>query len=57
LFVSLLDTSRLQGKCGIGEFRKMCGSSRARAFALTGNPFPEEPCCVYEPKVAAVYSH
>ena len=53
LFVSLRDTSRLQGKCGVCEFRNVCGGSRARAFALTGNPFAEEPCCVYEPRVAA----
>ena len=57
LFVSLRDTSRLQGKCGVCEFRNVCGGSRARAFALTGDPFAEEPCCVYEPKAAAVYSH
>ena len=54
LFVSLRDTSRLQGKCGVCEFRNVCGGSRARAFALTGDPFAEEPCCVYEPKAAAL---
>jgi radical SAM protein len=52
LFVSLRDTSRLQGKCGVCEFRNVCGGSRAHAFALTGDPFAEEPCCVYEPKAA-----
>ena len=57
LFVALRDTSRLQGKCGACEFRNVCGGSRARAFALTGDPFAEEPCCGYEPKAAAVYSH
>jgi radical SAM protein with 4Fe4S-binding SPASM domain len=57
LFVALRDTSRLQGKCGACEFRNVCGGSRARAFALTGDPFAEEPCCVYEPKAAVVYSH
>ena len=53
LFVSLRDTSRLQGKCGVCEFRNVCGGSRARAFALTGDPFAAEPCCVYEPKAPA----
>jgi radical SAM protein len=57
LFVSLRDISRLKGKCGACEFRNVCGGSRARAFALTGDPFAEEPCCVYEPKAAIVYSH
>jgi radical SAM protein with 4Fe4S-binding SPASM domain len=56
LFVSMRDTSRLRGKCGVCEFRNVCGGSRARAFALTGDPFAEEPCCVYEPKTAALCS-
>ncbi len=50
LFVSLRDTARLEGKCGVCEFREVCGGSRARAYALTGNSFAEEPCCVYEPR-------
>jgi radical SAM protein len=49
LFLALRDTSRLEGKCGRCEYREICGGSRARAFALTGNPLAEEPCCVYEP--------
>jgi radical SAM protein len=53
LFVSLRDTSLLKGKCGVCEFRNICGGSRARAFALTGDPFAEESCCVYQPKAAA----
>jgi len=52
LFVSLRATSRLQGKCGVCEFRDVCGGSRARAFALTGDPLAEEPCCVYQPQAA-----
>jgi radical SAM protein len=51
LFTALRDPSRLQGKCGVCEFREICGGSRARAYALTGNPLAEEPCCVYQPKV------
>lgn len=50
LFKALRDTSKLEGKCGVCEFREVCGGSRARAYALTGNPFAEEPCCVYVPK-------
>lgn len=50
LLRGLRDVSRLEGKCGRCEFREICGGSRARAFALTGNIFAEEPCCVYEPK-------
>jgi radical SAM protein len=50
LFRDLRDTSLLEGKCGVCEFREICGGSRARAFALTGNPFAEEPICAYQPK-------
>jgi AdoMet-dependent heme synthase len=50
LFQSLRDTSKLEGKCGACEFKQICGGSRARAYALTGNPSAEEPCCVYVPK-------
>lgn len=50
LFRNLRDTSRLEGKCGACEFKEVCGGSRSRAFALTGNPYAEEPCCSYVPK-------
>lgn len=50
LFRDLRDTSKLEGKCGSCEFKQICGGSRARAYALTGNPHGEEPCCSYIPK-------
>jgi AdoMet-dependent heme synthase len=50
LFQHLRDDSQLGGKCGACEFRHICGGSRARAFALTGDPLAEEPCCAYVPK-------
>jgi AdoMet-dependent heme synthase len=50
LFRDLRDTSKLEGKCGSCEFKEICGGSRARAYALTGNPHAEEPCCSYVPK-------
>jgi radical SAM protein with 4Fe4S-binding SPASM domain len=54
LFRSLRDSAKLEGKCGACEFREICGGSRARAYAVTGDPFAEEPCCVYQPKRRAV---
>lgn len=54
LFTALRDTSNLKGKCGVCEFREICGGSRSRAYALTGEPFAEEPFCIYEPKALAV---
>lgn len=53
LFVALRNTDNLKGKCGDCEYRNLCGGSRSRAFALTGDPFAEDPRCVYVPKPAA----
>jgi AdoMet-dependent heme synthase len=53
MLTGLRDDSRLEGKCGVCEFRRLCGGSRARAYAVTGNPFAEEPDCVYQPAVPA----
>ena len=50
LFLNLRDTTKLLGKCGACEFKEICGGSRARAYALTGNPNGEEPCCAYVPR-------
>ena len=50
IFRALRDTSRLEGKCGACEFKEICGGSRARAYALSGDPFAQEPCCIYQPK-------
>ena len=50
LFVSLRDAANLKGKCGVCEFREICGGSRARAYALTGDMFAEEPYCVWIPR-------
>lgn len=50
IFIALRDTSRLEGKCGACEFKEICGGSRARAYAVTGNPLAEEPCCTYQPR-------
>ena len=50
IFKSLRDTSKLEGKCGACEYKEICGGSRARAYALTGDPLAQEPCCIYQPK-------
>jgi radical SAM protein len=50
IFKALRDTGRLEGKCGACEFKEICGGSRARAYALTGDPLAPEPCCIYQPK-------
>jgi radical SAM protein len=52
LFRTLRDAGNLQGKCGKCEFRNLCGGSRSRSYALTGNFLAEEPRCTYEPKTS-----
>ena len=46
----LRDSQNLEGKCGISQYREICGGSGARSFAMKGAWFAEAPCCVYEPK-------
>jgi AdoMet-dependent heme synthase len=50
IFKALRNTGRLEGKCGACEYKEICGGSRARAYALTGDPLAQEPCCTYQPK-------
>jgi radical SAM protein len=52
LFQALRDTTLREGKCGICEYQKICGGSRARAHAITGNFLAEDPRCVYQPQLA-----
>ncbi len=49
LFRTLRDYSRLKGKCGVCEFREVCGGSRARAFSMTGDYLESDPFCAYVP--------
>ncbi len=49
LLNDLRDPSKLEGRCGLCEFVGVCGGSRSRAYAVTGDPMGEEPFCDYEP--------
>lgn len=49
IFRTLRNPDAFQGKCGRCEYRKVCGGSRARAFAVTGDYLAAEPDCLYEP--------
>ncbi|ADE02283.1 TIGR04053 family radical SAM/SPASM domain-containing protein [Haloferax volcanii] len=49
LFRSLRDRDALGGKCGACEFRHVCGGSRSRAYAHTGDPLASDPLCGYVP--------
>ena len=47
LFRALRDGDQLRGKCGRCAFRFMCGGSRARAYAASGDPLESDPLCLY----------
>ena len=49
LFQSLRNADLLKGKCGACEYRWVCGGSRSRAYALTGDPHAADPLCAYMP--------
>jgi AdoMet-dependent heme synthase len=41
--------ARFTGRCGRCEYADLCGGSRARAYAATGDPLGEDPACLYRP--------
>jgi radical SAM protein len=49
LFRGLRDVSQFKGRCGRCEYAAICGGSRARAFAATGDPLESDPLCPYVP--------
>ena len=52
LFQNIRETERYAGKCGRCEFRNLCGGSRARSYAATGDPLGSNPLCAYDPASA-----
>lgn len=50
IFKTLRNPDGFKGKCGVCEFRYVCGGSRSRAYAMTGDYLESEPFCVYIPK-------
>ncbi|MBT0159217.1 radical SAM protein [Candidatus Bathyarchaeota archaeon A05DMB-2] len=51
LHLKLRDKSNLKGKCGVCEYREICGGCRTRAEYYTGDLFESDPACAYVPKV------
>ena len=49
LFNQLRDLTNLKGKCGVCEYKRICGGCRARAYESTGDCLEAEPYCIYEP--------
>lgn len=54
LFDNLRNPDKLEGKCGICQFKQLCSGCRARAYGMTGNYLAEEPFCAYEPSTREV---
>ncbi|MGC8859926.1 MAG: radical SAM protein [Thermoplasmata archaeon] len=48
IFRKLKDPSLLKGKCGRCPYKSICGGSRSRAYALSGDYLDEDPACPYE---------
>lgn len=49
IFRGLHSPDQFHGKCGACEYSHICGGSRARAFAYTGDQLGTDPFCPYEP--------
>ncbi len=49
-FLALRDANQFSGDCGVCEYRFICGGSRSRAFAVSGDPLAAEPDCTYQPQ-------
>jgi heme b synthase len=55
LFSQLRDLSNLKGKCGVCEYKRICGGCRARAYEATGDYLEAEPYCIYQPSKRKVF--
>lgn len=51
LALKLRDRNNLKGKCGVCEYREICGGCRTRAEIYSGDILASDPACAYVPKV------
>jgi radical SAM protein with 4Fe4S-binding SPASM domain len=49
VFRDLREANLLTGKCAACEYRRVCGGSRARAYAVEGSMHASDPLCAYVP--------
>jgi AdoMet-dependent heme synthase len=49
IFQKIRRPEDFKGRCGICEFKEICGGSRARAFAASGDCLGDDRACVYQP--------
>jgi radical SAM protein with 4Fe4S-binding SPASM domain len=50
-FSKVKDKDNLKGKCGVCEYRELCGGCRSSALFYTGDILGSDPRCAYTPKV------
>ena len=50
IFTQLRHREDIKGKCGVCEYLKVCGGSRARAYGMTGDFMESEPFCAHIPR-------
>jgi radical SAM protein with 4Fe4S-binding SPASM domain len=49
-FEKIRNKNNLRGKCGVCEYREICGGCRTSAYFYTGDIFGSDPQCAYVPK-------
>jgi radical SAM protein len=49
LFTDLRNPDLIKGRCGVCEFRDVCGGQRGRAYGMTGDYLESDPACIYVP--------
>jgi radical SAM protein with 4Fe4S-binding SPASM domain len=49
-FAKVKDKKNLKGKCGVCEYRELCGGCRSAALFYTGDIFGSDPRCGYVPQ-------
>jgi len=52
LFTDLRSPEKIKGRCGICDYRDVCGGQRGRAYGITGDYLESDPACAYLPKAA-----
>jgi radical SAM protein len=52
IFADLRTPDKIKGRCGICEYRDVCGGQRGRAYGVTGDYLESDPACVYIPQGA-----
>jgi len=45
----LRDIDSYTGRCAVCEYRHVCGGSRSRAYATSGDPYGDDPACAHIP--------